>query len=409
MERKKSIMPQLILCFVMIAFSFGFAVNFVRYDLANKAIAICVFLSTVVVILRTAQQNSKKNQGEPSALITAILKVILLIIGSTIIYTGVAGMKKSPEYFGFSVTFIFFGVIMAALALAMLIFTVYEFFFYRGPRFKAIKADIQQYIDDCNALNEHVESLKDSSLLTGRKQYGKAVFTDTSSWNYKRKGLADYVEGPNVCQCELNVVKAARSAPIPYVCKMFRIEANEENLGRAEEILNNFSAVEEGEEKLQKEKNEIISNAKKKAPAAIRLFSKKLHEKLGFNPIDLSNTYFPQYIFQYISKGGNSSRRCDIIMDPDNLEALVSYLSDTIARKKSAAGQRALMTRKLREKIKARDNYTCKICGNSIEKEPNLLLEIDHVIPVSKGGLTTEDNLQTLCWRCNRSKGAKIS
>ena len=28
-------------------------------------------------------------------------------------------------------------------------------------------------------------------------------------------------------------------------------------------------------------------------------------------------------------------------------------------------------------------------------------------LPVSKGGLTTEDNLQTLCWRCNRSKGAK--
>ena len=34
--------------------------------------------------------------------------------------------------------------------------------------------------------------------------------------------------------------------------------------------------------------------------------------------------------------------------------------------------------------------------------------EIDHIIPVSKGGLTTEDNLQTLCWRCNRSKGNKM-
>ena len=50
-----------------------------------------------------------------------------------------------------------------------------------------------------------------------------------------------------------------------------------------------------------------------------------------------------------------------------------------------------------------------KIYMRSLSKEPNLLLEIDHILPVSKGGLTTEDNLQTLCWRCNRSKGAKIS
>ncbi|HJB68761.1 MAG TPA: HNH endonuclease [Candidatus Fournierella excrementigallinarum] len=36
------------------------------------------------------------------------------------------------------------------------------------------------------------------------------------------------------------------------------------------------------------------------------------------------------------------------------------------------------------------------------------MLEIDHIIPVSKGGRTEEDNLQTLCWKCNRSKGDKI-
>ena len=45
---------------------------------------------------------------------------------------------------------------------------------------------------------------------------------------------------------------------------------------------------------------------------------------------------------------------------------------------------------------------------NSIEKEPNLLLEIDHIIPIAKNGMTTEENLQTLCWKCNRSKGSKI-
>ena len=41
-------------------------------------------------------------------------------------------------------------------------------------------------------------------------------------------------------------------------------------------------------------------------------------------------------------------------------------------------------------------------------KEPNLLLEIDHIIPVAKGGLTEESNLQTLCWKCNRAKSDKL-
>lgn len=66
------------------------------------------------------------------------------------------------------------------------------------------------------------------------------------------------------------------------------------------------------------------------------------------------------------------------------------------------------MTSSLREKIKKRDKYTCKYCGVSVKQEPNLLLEIDHIIPLSKGGITSEDNLQTLCWRCNRRKSNKI-
>ena len=73
-----------------------------------------------------------------------------------------------------------------------------------------------------------------------------------------------------------------------------------------------------------------------------------------------------------------------------------------------AQEQRSLMTKKLREFIKHRDNFTCCLCGNSTHVEPNLLLEIDHIIPVAKGGETVEDNLQTLCWKCNRAKSDKI-
>ena len=62
----------------------------------------------------------------------------------------------------------------------------------------------------------------------------------------------------------------------------------------------------------------------------------------------------------------------------------------------------------LRQFILERDKYTCKFCGNSTSKEPNLLLEVDHIIPVSKWGESTPQNLQTLCWKCNRSKSDKV-
>lgn len=48
------------------------------------------------------------------------------------------------------------------------------------------------------------------------------------------------------------------------------------------------------------------------------------------------------------------------------------------------------------------NNKVCKRC-NSPE-----FLEIDHIFPLSKGGHHVIDNLQILCRKCNRSKGAKI-
>lgn len=49
-----------------------------------------------------------------------------------------------------------------------------------------------------------------------------------------------------------------------------------------------------------------------------------------------------------------------------------------------------------------RDQGRCVQCGS------NEKLEYDHIIPVSKGGSNTDRNLQLLCERCNRSKGASI-
>lgn len=56
----------------------------------------------------------------------------------------------------------------------------------------------------------------------------------------------------------------------------------------------------------------------------------------------------------------------------------------------------------IRTRIFKRDNYTCQYCG-----ERGVKIECDHVIPVSKGGSSTDDNLKTACFKCNRSKRDK--
>lgn len=49
-----------------------------------------------------------------------------------------------------------------------------------------------------------------------------------------------------------------------------------------------------------------------------------------------------------------------------------------------------------------RDKGCCVKCGSQEN------LEFDHIIPVARGGNNTARNIQLLCERCNRSKGANL-
>ena len=59
---------------------------------------------------------------------------------------------------------------------------------------------------------------------------------------------------------------------------------------------------------------------------------------------------------------------------------------------------------RLRFRVLQKDNFKCCACGASPAKDPSVELHIDHIIPWSKGGETTIDNLQTLCSKCNLGK-----
>jgi hypothetical protein len=60
----------------------------------------------------------------------------------------------------------------------------------------------------------------------------------------------------------------------------------------------------------------------------------------------------------------------------------------------------------LRFFVLKRDSFRCVACGRSPATTAALELEVDHVQAWTKGGRTVVENLQTLCFECNRGKCA---
>ena len=292
---------------------------------------------------------------------------------------------------------------------AFVAYQIYVMVYFKSEKFNTLKRSVEAYTANCNDLNHHIQELKNAYVDINSYDYGKSTLQDNSNYNFKRTEWNKNIKNRYVHNCSATVCKNANDQPFKYLCKYFDIKVTEASLSSFEAVLNDFDAAEQGKVLLKQEHDSIVENIKSSIPAMIYRFNKeKLKRKLGFEQIDFSTLYFPVYTFQYVSAGGNSSSKCDITLDIDNLNRFVGYLSTLVKFKKSAAGQRALMTSALREKIKIRDHYACQSCGISAYDTKHLLLEIDHMIPLSKGGETTESNLQTLCWKCNRTKGAKI-
>lgn len=72
------------------------------------------------------------------------------------------------------------------------------------------------------------------------------------------------------------------------------------------------------------------------------------------------------------------------------------------ARKRSNGGS---FTLEQWQDLKKKYDYMCLCCK---EQEPDIKLTIDHIIPVSKGGLNTIENIQPLCLSCNSRKQDRI-
>ena len=66
--------------------------------------------------------------------------------------------------------------------------------------------------------------------------------------------------------------------------------------------------------------------------------------------------------------------------------------------------ERKPVSLKIRHLVLKRDEFRCVHCGASPGTCASVILHVDHIVPVAKGGTYIMENLQTLCSRCNIGK-----
>lgn len=282
--------------------------------------------------------------------------------------------------------------------------------YFASEHFQALKAEVASVVAEHNDVVGYMGEIRArGSFELGSSSTGQhahlATFQNTSAWNYRRdRNVAEYA--PHVYNASLQVVRNASTDPIKYLMKYFSVTADQATLADAQRVADDISRLEQAVANVKRREADIT--ARISPPAFIlKHYSAEFWDQIGAHLSPIAVPY-PTYKFQYTSAGGNSGQESSIELNTPTLETLSSTLVDKIRWTKSAAGQRALMTTALHREIKARDHYACARCGVSLAAEPHLLLEVDHIMPVSKGGLSVRENLQTLCWKCNRSKGANL-
>jgi hypothetical protein len=325
--------------------------------------------------------------------------LILLLIAAVII---VPASTSS-----FWLTVLVLGVILIANPIVR---TIRKNRYFASEHFQTLKAEIVSVVAEHNDVVGYVEEIRTrGSFELGSSSTGQyahlASFDNTSAWNNRRdRNVAEYA--PHVYNASLQVVRNASSDPIKYLMKYFSVKADQGTLADVQRVADDIARLEEAVANVKGREADIT--AKISPPAFIlKHYRQEFWGQVGVHLSPIKVPY-PQYKFQYTSAGGNSGQTATIKLNTPTLEALSATLVEKIRWAKSAAGQRALMTTRLRGQIKERDNHTCLNCRVSLAAEPHLLLEVDHIMPVSKGGLSVPENLQTLCWKCNRTKGAKI-
>ena len=279
--------------------------------------------------------------------------------------------------------------------------------YYKSTDFLKIKETCEVLMSTQREFNEYIsEKVESISQLFGTRVVRSETINEDEN-NYIRPYRKTIT--PFTAEVSSTVFASAENNPLDYVVKIFYPNKNmyPEQIQKLQKLIEEIETLKDAKQIIENYKAEYKQYLDDVPDYVMEEDEIGFYSRLGFANVDES-VLTVEYKFAYTSGGGMAQRSFTVPMTEETIVELINVLQSKLTASAFVKEQRNLMTKKLREFIKNRDNFTCCSCKNSVEKESNLLLEIDHIIPVSKGGFTQEDNLQTLCWKCNRAKSDKI-
>lgn len=241
---------------------------------------------------------------------------------------------------------------------------------------------------------------QDSKVKRVSEKYKRIIDlnNNTNFETYKEKFFINHI---------VKSKKALEKTNLEDVVK-YNFENNIDALASTVEIIkNNRKRYEEYE----KQFNAILNEKNEENVINESGYSAEKYEKIEKRLIDKEkiNKQFGILVMveaKYTSPKGNSSYKKYDNYHFDRICEIYENWQKNKKFKITSLIERAKMSDSLRYDVLKRDGFRCKICGASAEEGAKL--HVDHIIPVSKGGKTEMNNLQTLCDRCNIGKSNKI-
>lgn len=232
-------------------------------------------------------------------------------------------------------------------------------------------------------IKDNSEKIKQIEELNKNFKKIRCKKRDIIQREYSRKSL-DRVNGNDIIKYHIeNNIKGLRTDIENLIYNISLLDEYEKNVAKIleQESVNNT--------KYSDKKYKRIENI---------VLKKVIYTKKDF----LIKIYLYAY---YKSNGGNVHERRTGFRNYYELLELYKEWESGKKYEVTKRQERKIMNDDIRYNVLKRDNFTCQKCG--ITSKDGAKLEVDHIIPVSKGGKTIMSNLQTLCDRCNSGKNDK--
>ena len=228
--------------------------------------------------------------------------------------------------------------------------------YYDSPAFLKIKETCEVLMNTQREFNEYITEKVDSIS----RLFGTRVIRNETIHEDEYQYIRPYKKTitPFTAEVSATVFASAENSPIEYIIKNFYPNKNlyPEQIQKLQLLVEELATLKEAKhiiDNYKKEYQQYISDV----PDFVMMEDEAgFYSRLGFANID-EGALTVEYTFSYTSGGGMAQRKFTVPMTEETIVELIEALENKLTLSAFTKEQRALMTNRLREAIKKRDNF----------------------------------------------------